>query len=243
MSFRISRSDSLITIPQRKVVEALGNTLKDCPTCSEANAQLDTACEKCRFINTALQRYAASNIPIRYWSLDMNRDFKGNKALLDKYNEIVDDLEGAYSRGICLCFAGSHGVGKTLITTNILKRACEKGYNCLYVTLTDIVETAIASQYSDKNIIRRELLMVDFLVIDEFDPRYMATDSASDLFGRTLENIFRTRSQNCLPVFMCTNSPNVIDSFVGSIKLSIESLMNYVDIVPVVGSDFRKHMK
>lgn len=66
------------------------------------------------------------------------------------------------------------------------------------------------------------------------------TQAASDLYGRTLENIFRTRSQNSLPIFMCTNSSNVIDSFDGAIQQSIGSLMSFVEMVPVVGADFRK---
>jgi DNA replication protein DnaC len=204
---------------------------------------LNSACQKCRYINEAKQRFANSNIPIRYWNLEMMRDFKGDENLLEKYKEIVADLSSTYKSGMCICFAGSHGLGKTLVTTNILKRASEKGYNCLYVTLSDIVEL-VTSSTPEKAVARKELLMVDFLVIDEFDPRHMGgTSNATDLFGRTLENIFRTRSQNVLPIFMCTNSPNVVDSFTGPIKQSIDSLMNYVEIVPVLGQDFRRQKK
>jgi DNA replication protein DnaC len=131
----------------------------------------------------------------------------------------------------------------TSVTTNILKKASVMGYNCLYTTLPDIVHMIISPQSYDKSVARQELLMVDFLVIDEFDPRFMGNTNSSDLYGRTLENIFRTRSQNTLPTFMCTNSPNVIESFSGPIKESIESLMNYVEIVPVLGNDFRKKNK
>jgi len=87
---------------------------------------------------------------------------------------------------------------------------------------------------------RNELLMVDFLVIDEFDPRFMPTASSSDLFGRIMEDVFRCRAQNKLPIFMCTNSPNIAGSFEGSIGLSLSSLMNYVSMIPVLGKDFRK---
>jgi DNA replication protein DnaC len=83
-------------------------------------------------------------------------------------------------------------------------------------------------------------MMVDFLVIDEFDPRHMTEGASSDLFGRQMEDIFRRRSENKLPLFMCTNSPNVIDSFAGPIKQSIDSLMSYATVIPVLGKDFRK---
>jgi hypothetical protein len=128
----------------------------------------------------------------------------------------------------------------TMTAAAILKKAAIKGYNCLYVTLSDIVAVTVSAPADDKYYARKELLNVDFLVIDEFDPRYMPTGASSDLFGRTMEDVLRRRSENKLPLFMCTNSPNVVESFEGAIKYSIESLMNYAQIIPVLGTDFRK---
>lgn len=168
-------------------------------------------------------------------------DFKGEQRLKDKYDEIIKDLPGTYRKGTALCFAGSHGVGKTFSVTNIIKTASLKGYTCLYTTLSDIISVFLSRDDEDKYVARRELLSVDFLVIDEVDPRFMPSDNASDLFGRTFETIFRTRSQNKLPTFLCTNSPNVVNSFNGSLKVSLESIMNgYVKNIFVVGDDFRK---
>jgi len=217
---------------------ALERTLKGCEQCGPNGVKLDYACDRCRVRNEALKRYAASNIPIRYWDLEMS-DFHGDEVLLDRYKGIVSDLHATYDDGACICFAGHHGVGKTMTCTNILKRAVEKGYQCLYVTLSDVVSNAVSGPLDQKFKARKELIMVDFLVIDEFDPRYMPTDASSDLFGRQMEDIFRKRSENKLPLFMCTNSPNVVDSFQGPIKDSIKSLMNYATIVTVVGKDFR----
>lgn len=177
-----------------------------------------------------------------YWRLEMN-SFRGDGILKEKYDEITQDLKSAYDRGLSLCFAGSHGLGKTMTCTNILKRAVEKGYSGLYATLNDIVSCTINSAPDDRAAARKELLTVDFLVIDEFDPRYMGSESAADLFGRILEDIFRTRAQNKMPTFMCTNSPNPVESFTGPIKQSITSLMNYVAKVTVLGKDFRKEQK
>ena len=77
-------------------------------------------------------------------------------------------------------------------------------------------------------------------MIDEFDPRYIANENSSDFFGRVLEDIMRNRFQNKQPVFMCTNALDPINAFSGTLKQSITSLMNYVSLVPVLGSDFRK---
>jgi DNA replication protein DnaC len=166
--------------------------------------------------------------------------FVGDKILLDKYNEIANDLKNTYDNGVSLCFAGKFGVGKTLTVTNILKRAVEKGYSCLYATLSDIVTCTVNSLPEDRGLARKELLNVDFLVIDELDPRHIGSEAGADMFGRILEDIFRTRAQNKMPIFICTNAIKPVESFTGAIKLSIESLFNYVTMVPVLGSDFRK---
>lgn len=239
MSLRIARSKALNTIPERKMVSALEETLRGCPECSKSGAKLDGACVRCRTINTALSRYGESNIPVNFWRLDMN-EFNGDPVLLAKYESIVKDLGETYSSGSCVCFAGNHGIGKTLTVSSILKRAVEKGYQCLYTTLSDVVAATVSGPPEEKYVIRRELLMIDFLVIDEFDPRWMPAGASSDLFGRRLEEVFRKRAENGLPLFMCTNSPTVVESFQGPIKKSIESLMNYADFVTVMGKDHRR---
>ncbi len=236
-----TKDSIFINIPQRKIKSALEQTIKNCEVCSQNGAKLDNSCEKCRNINAVLRRYIEANIPVMYWRIDMKKHFKGEQYVMDRYNAIITDLSESYNNGLCICFSGVHGVGKTLITTNILKRAVEKGFNSLYVALSDIVENLISFTHEQRMMARQKLLEVDFLAIDEFDSRHMGSDAASDLYGRILENVFRTRVQNKLPIIMCTNSPNVIESFGGSLKQSIESLMNYVETVPIIGQDFRKN--
>jgi hypothetical protein len=129
----------------------------------------------------------------------------------------------------------------TMAVSCILKKACGKNFSCLYTTLTDIVNTLTQASGDDKYLARRELSLIDFLVIDEFDPRFMPSENAADLYARSLEGIFRARSQNKLPTLMCTNSPNVVKSFHGALQESIDSLMKgYLTVFPVFGDDFRK---
>lgn len=240
------RNQSLNNIPDKKITEKLLQIAKNCNICSNRDLKnqdlSDGLCNKCSIYYIAYNRYAEANIPVEYWDLKMEKDFYGYPLLLDKYKEIVSDLNFAYVNGISICFAGFHGCGKTLTVTNILKKAAQKGYNCLYSNLSDIVNVLI---YDDNKFAsRRELIMVDFLAIDEFDSRFIPTDNAAELYARTLESIFRTRSQNKLPTFMCTNSPNIIETFKGPLKDSIDSLMNgYVKIFPVLGEDFRSKNK
>lgn len=186
--------------------------------------------------NKLLHRYFDANIPVKFWELEMKKDFHGYKTLLDYYDNLTQDIHGVYKKGTAVCFAGSYGIGKSFIITNILKRAVEKGYSGLFVNLTDIVSSMKSNEQFQA---RQELLNVDFLTVDEFDPRYMATPAASDFYGRVLEDVLRTRVQNKLPIFMCTNSPNPVMSFDGDLQQSISSLFNYVDIIPLLGEDYR----
>ena len=171
----------------------------------------------------------------------MDRDFIGDTRLKQRFDEYVADLKASYLAGTSICFAGGHGLGKTMTATCVLKKACSKGYFCLYTTLSDIVSALTSGSNEDKFLSRRELVLVDFLVIDEFDSRFMPSENAADLYARSLESIFRARSQNKLPTLMCTNSPNVVESFSGPLQASIGSLMSgYLKVFPVFGEDVRK---
>lgn len=244
-SLALARSRALNNIPKPKLYTKIAGVLEACDVCSKKDVNIGKSlevglCEKCRYAVTAYNRYFQSNIPIEYWDLKMDRDFVGYSGLLNKYNEYSDDLKTAYITGSSICFAGSHGLGKTMTTTCILKKASQKGYNCLYTTLSDVVNVLTAADSEEKFLARKELTMVDFLVIDEFDSRFIATDNAADLYARTLEGVFRTRSQNKLPTLMCTNSPNILETFSGALKQSIGSLMKgYLKIFPVLGEDHR----
>ncbi len=241
----LTRSTALNNLPQKKVQDKLTNIIQSCDVCSKRNLKYKSAfdglCNKCSLTNIAFNRYSESNIPIEYWDLKMDKDFVGYAGLKQKYDELTADLKLQYTLGTSICFAGGHGLGKTMTTTCILKKASQKGFHCLYTTLSDIVNVLTGAPGEDKYLARRELLLVDFLVIDEFDSRFMATDNAADLYARTLESVFRTRSQNKIPTFMCTNSPNIVETFHGPLKSSIGSLMSgYMKTFPVLGEDFRK---
>lgn len=126
----------------------------------------------------------------------------------------------------------------TMTCACILKRVVEiKQYSALYVNLTDVIHVLLTSSAEDKVWARKTLLETDFLVIDELDDRFMGSENAADLFGRILEPIMRTRIQNRMPLFFCTNTSKVEESFSGPLKASIESLMNLVKLVPIVGGD------
>lgn len=229
-SLDFSRSRALNNIPSKKVNDKLAAISASEDKIENKNVKL-----------IAVNRFAESNIPIEYWDLKMEKDFHGDQRLMEKYKEYTADLKASYVSGSSLCFAGGHGLGKTMTVCCILKKACGKNFSCLYTTLTDIVNVLMQASGEDKFLARRELFLVDFLVIDEFDSRFMPSENSADLYARSLEGVFRTRSQNKLPTLMCTNSPNVVKSFSGPLEQSIDSLMKgYMKMFPVFGEDFRK---
>jgi DNA replication protein DnaC len=243
MNHTFSRSPALNNLPIKKLQEKLFSVVKTCPECSlkelSLDGNFDGLCQKCSVQHIAYNRYYESNIPIEYWELRMKKDFRGFPGLMEKYQGLTKDIKTTYLNGTSVCFAGNHGTGKTMTLTCVLKKAVQKGFTALYTTLSDAVNVLVQSD--DKFIARRELVMVDYLTIDEFDPRFLPSSTAADLYARTLESIFRTRSQNKLPTLMASNSPNVIESFSGPLKESVQSLMSgYLEIFPIIGEDIRK---
>lgn len=224
-------------IPQKKInnaIEDINNVYLDKKT---GKLNSDGA-----ILIEAIYKYAKSNIPVDYWFREMH-DFHGDKSLSAIYTKITSDIRAAYDSGVCYCLAGGHGRGKTMIASCILKRCIESGkFSALYVNLTDIINIMASSSQADQAIkseARRHLLSVDFLIIDEFDSRFMGTDNATDLFGRTLEPILRSRIQNKLPCILCTNNTNPDELFNGALQQSFKSLMKKFTTVFVLGKDFR----
>lgn len=224
-----SRSPALNNVPKKKLKEWLTTIEESTEDVKDRSVKL-----------IAINRYAESNIPIEYWSLKMERDFFGDPRLKTKYEEYISDLKASYINGSSVCFAGSHGVGKTMAVTCILKKAAQKSYSCLYTTLSDIVNVLTSASSEDKYLARRELALVDFLVIDEVDNRFFASsDAATELYIKNFETILRSRQQNKLPTLICTNSPNIINSFTPNLKQSLGSLFSTLEMFIVLGNDYR----
>lgn len=227
---QLVRSKALNNIPNKKWQLALSEIEQSTNDLQIKNIKI-----------TAVNRYVESNIPLEYWSLKMEKDFVGDHRLKTKYDEYVKDLKLSYINGSSLCLAGNSGTGKTMTQTSILKKACLKGYTCLYTDLSQIVSVLTSAGFEEKFLAKRELSLVDFLFIDECDNRFFSnSDSAGEMFGRTIEGVLRTRLQNKLPTLMATNSPNLKNSFTSMFQQSLGSLMNKIVFLSVFGEDFRK---
>ena len=192
-----TRSKALNTVSLKKVQEKISTFISNCDICSKnTGVSADGLCKKCSTNTIIFNRYYEANIPIEYWNLKMDKDFVGDKRLFDKYNEIASDINSSFVKGTSVCFAGNYGIGKSMAMISILKKAIAIGYNCLYTTFGDIVNTLTQAPNEDKFLAKKELTMVDFLVIDEVDSRFIGSESMSDLYARQLEYVLRSRRQN-----------------------------------------------
>lgn len=177
--------------------------------------------------STAINRYHDSNLPIIFWT-KLNIPDKA-KDFFDKY---VIDLNKTYYDGSSILIIGDHGSGKSIVGASIIKKACQKNYRCLYVTMETSVNL-INSQHKTEAF--DELLSVDFLMIDDLNKYYISSEAQSELYGRALDNILRNRIMNKLPIILCSASPNFLDSFGGATKAPLQSLFARIPKLVLVG--------
>lgn len=129
---------------------------------------------------------------------------KSIKNFVSEYIEnIVDNVEN--NKGIC--FVGSNGVGKTMLSCIILKEAYRHRYSCQRITFSSYIsaytESWGATKY-DRDEIEQELIEkykgVEFLVLEE-----IGKEIDSKIAKPILEDLLRYREEHGLVTIICTN--------------------------------------
>jgi len=229
---------ALRTIPEDKSHLKKEDILSKC-ICSSTTVM----CSKCNLRVKLIDRFINANIPVDFWHREMS-DFKGDKKLLKLYNTIEEDLKEYLLNGKSYLLTGNHGVGKTYFSCAVLKLACAKNYRALYSTMGDVVNVLINGDRQVRYEARRELMMVSFLVLDEFDSRFMGSDSAAELFGRILESIIRIRFQNNMPTILISNNGDPTKALGDHLGPSMNSLIaGYCRKLYIIGADYREVIK
>jgi DNA replication protein DnaC len=221
-------------IPSNKLDSVRKNIVENCVNCS------GSSCEECSLSCSRVSIYAASSIPVTYWGLAF-KNFSGDKLFFDLVKDAIQNIDEVYRGGQSYIFTGGLGTGKTFGATSILKKASVSGYKSSYVTMADIV-SSIVSPSMDSRIYISDLNSFDFLVIDEFDSRWIfPSEKAEQMFGSSLEHILRTRFQNKLPTILCSNTPDVDSVLSGQFSKAFRSLRSeHVKSIVVSGIDFRR---
>lgn len=218
-------------IPQRKIETEKARIIANCAKCGGASCAI---CQKyCSYVD----QMAEAGIPVDYWFREFGQWY-GDQEFGQWLSEYMSHLPQAYAEGKVLCLCGHRGVGKTMAACAVLKKAILKGYSVHYTSLNDAVDSLVSDEsYEYKKMLR----MTDFLVVDEVDQRFFGTVNKGMLYGTQFESILRMRTQNRLPMVMCTNSGELDKIFSGEFEMSFKSLRAQFFIERVVrGQDARK---
>lgn len=225
-------------VPQSKKQYIIDQIEKGCKKC------YGDGCLVCRAKVARVAMYARSGIPVEYWQRSW-KDFKGDpnfkKYIIDNVLTRIDEV---YENGESYAFVGNLGIGKSYAATAILRLALVNDFRTKYETMSDIINT-ILSPSVDSNEYLRDLMEVDFLVIDEFDLRWIfPSEKAEKMFGSTLEHVLRNRFQNKMPTILCSNTVEIDNVLSEDFSKAFESLRNqYIKLVYVTGKDYRKNGK
>jgi len=197
-------------------------------------------CSECSKKSIRIDNYATANIPLNYWKLSW-KEFAGDPNFKTVIAEKLGDIEGVYDRGESFMFTGIYGTGKTYAACCIVKMAVAHKFSAQYIAMQDVVNR-ILSKKLDTFSVLKEFTEIDFLVIDEFDPRWIfPSENVEQIFGSALEHILRTRWQNGLPTIMCSNMADVDNILGGRFARAFKSLRNeFLQVIPVGGKDFRR---
>jgi len=175
-----------------------------------------------------------------YWMLAF-KAFEGDSNFKHFVSNRLSNIDEMYEKGQSLAFVGNLGTGKTYAASCLLKKAIVSGFTGKYANMADIVNGLVSSQ-TDNSSYLEQLMNVDFLVIDEFDKRWVfPSDKAERLFGQTLEHILRCRFQNYMPTILCSNTENIDEVLSEDFSRAFSSLRSkYMKVLYVAGKDYRK---
>jgi DNA replication protein DnaC len=220
-------------VPKRKIKFIVEDTKKNC-VC------LGSGCGRCGKKINRLLKYSQANIPIDYWPRPF-KDFLGDPRFKEKISEKINNIDEVYRQGESMAFIGNFGTGKTYAACCILKKAIVSDYTALYTNMADIV-SGLVSKSSDNHQYLEILINTDFLVVDEFDNRWVfPSEKAEQLFGQTLEHILRSRFQNKMPTILCSNTKNIDNVLTSDFSDAFSSLRHqHLEVIRVAGKDFRK---
>lgn len=224
-------------IPERKLELRKRKAQENCRKCN------GKGCESCASKKNRLNGYARAGIPLMYWDLAF-KDFQGDKRFAEKIRDVINNIDDFYEEGKSLAFIGNLGTGKSYAACCVLKKAVVSKYDCHYTQMAEIVNSMLSGEVSSSKLLDK-LVNVDFLVIDEYDLRWIyPSEKVEKMFGKTLEYVLRTRFQNGMPTILCSNADNIDNVLNDDFGRALSSLRSmYMDVLVVSGKDFRKNVK
>ena len=183
--------------------------------------------------------YKRAGIMELWWDKSLE-DFKGDKKVLVHVMEYIENLETNLASGRGLFFIGANGVGKTYLTTSIMKEAIEQGYTVQFSSLGGLVELFTAGWHSqdEKKRFQRKIRNVNLLAVDDVGKEHRGGSGLSEII---FDNLIRYRVQRKKTTLLTSNqNPKDVKTIYGN---SIASLLNEcVRIIKVGGDDYRSKL-
>ena len=203
---------------QDKILDKYKFLLKsNCQICKN----LDELCQNCfnKLLNA--QRYINSGIPLKYIDLPLdvfNKNVNENNKTVsetiikkrnDVYNNVVNyinNIQFNINSGKGILFYGSFGTGKSTLSMNIAKIACDINFKCKVREFSEIVKisqtgTEIDSEQSCD--ILNEITNCDLYCIENID--YVYAKKESDFVKMLFDNIISLANKYSISLIITTN--------------------------------------
>lgn len=181
-------------------------------------------------IGKAYQRYALGDIT----DVDPNA--------LQGISDYLENAQYYLSRGRGLIFHGTHGSGKTLLATILLKQLIAlRGIDGYFTTFTNLLDSFAAGWRDDKQRqwFEKRVRNVPLLVVDDIGKE---NRNLNNMASTALDGVFRTRTQNGLPTVVTTNmTPEHFGKTYGSSAMELLNETSF--FYSFTGSSFRMTAK
>ena len=203
---------------QDKILEKYKFLLKQaCNICKNDNNSL---CNSCFNKLLHAQKYVNSGIPLKYIDLPINvfNDIEtSNKTIsqtiINKRNNVyngvinyINSLDSNINSGKGLLFYGSFGTGKSTLSMNVAKYACDKNYKCKVREFSEIVKISqTGTEIDSENTcdILNEIVNCHLYAIENID--YVYAKKESDFVKMLFDNIISLANKYSVSLIITTN--------------------------------------
>ena len=184
-----------------------------------------------------LKKLHDSGLPKSYWSKSL-QDFNGDKKALEIVKDYISNLQSNLVKGIGLYLYGTPGIGKTLLSSYIVRAAIKQNINAKFYYFTDILNTFTESWHDNdaRDEVENNIINSDLLICDDLGREFK---SNKKLHEAVLDSVIRSRASQLRPIILTSNFDilDVKETYgAGIVDLFKESLV----VVQVKGDSYRK---
>lgn len=233
---------SLIEKKKAMFLKLKEDLLKSCEICNHTGWINSPTGEEMCSCSKRLEYFIGlddAGVDKEYWTLTL-KDWKGDEVAKSIVISYLDKIDNAYNKGVGVVFWGSHGTGKTFLSTLILKKAMSQGKTIQFITMGELMDLfrrkidnkSVDTFYEDK------VKNADFLCIDNLGSEYIPQTTNNTYTLSQYDTLARHRKRNLLPTILTTNIHK--DEFINQYGPAISSLYSGCSIfIKVNGTDFR----